>query len=70
MAANAMPPAPCCPPHHWLIEPDDMGRDRWACQKCGLVRAEQGRRVGETRRLSNLCTWSRDEVALIDVDEA
>ena len=68
MAADPMPPAPSCPPHHWLIERDDLGRDRWACQRCGLVRADHGR-VVETRRLSNVCTWSRDEVALLDVDD-
>jgi hypothetical protein len=44
-----------------------MGRDRWACQRCGLVRAETERRPA-TRRLTNVCTWSRDEVALLDVE--
>jgi len=67
MAAETSPPAVACPPHHWLIQPDDMGRDRWACQKCGLVRAETGRRP-DVRRLSNVCTWSRDEIALLDVE--
>ncbi|HLH22902.1 MAG TPA: hypothetical protein VK066_10285 [Chloroflexota bacterium] len=67
MAADSAPPAASCPPHHWLIERDDMGRDRWACQKCGLVRADGGGRA-DTRRLSNVCTWSRDEVVLLDVD--
>jgi hypothetical protein len=65
MAAQSSQPNASCPPHHWLIEPDDMGRDRWACQKCGLVRADTARRA-ETRRLSNVSTWSRDEVALLD----
>jgi hypothetical protein len=67
MAAEIAPPTVACPPHHWLIEPDDMGRDRWACQKCGLVRADAARRA-ETRRFSNVSTWSRDEVALLDED--
>lgn len=67
MAAEITPPTASCPPHHWLIEPDDMGRDRWACQKCGLVRAASARRA-EPRRLSNISTWSRDEVALLDED--
>ena len=67
MAVETAPPTALCPPHHWLIEPDDMGRDRWACQKCGLVRADAARRT-EMRRLSNACTWSRDEVALLDQD--
>jgi Zn-finger protein len=67
MAADTIPPIATCPPHHWLIERDDMGRDRWACQKCGLVRADAVRQA-KTRRLSNVCTWSRDEVALLDAD--
>ena len=67
MAADPAPTPASCPPHHWLIEPDDMGRDRWACQKCGLVR-DDARRPAETRRLSNVSTWSRDEVALLDLD--
>ena len=67
MAAEIAPATATCPPHHWLIERDDMGRDRWACQKCSLVRAQPGR-PAETRRLSNVCTWSRDEVALLDDD--
>ncbi|HEY7062090.1 MAG TPA: hypothetical protein VII06_11465 [Chloroflexota bacterium] len=66
MAADPTPAAATCPPHHWLIERDDMGRDRWACQKCGLVRAAAAR-PAETRRLSNVSTWSRDEVALLDL---
>jgi hypothetical protein len=67
MAAERTAPEPSCPPHYWLFEPDDLGRDRWACQKCGLVRANANR-PAETRRLSNVSTWSRDEVALLDID--
>jgi hypothetical protein len=67
MAAETTPPVASCPPHHWLIERDDMGRDRWACQRCGFVRADAARRA-DSRRLSNVCTWSRDEVALLDVE--
>jgi hypothetical protein len=67
MAAEPSVPAATCPPHHWLIENDDMGRDRWACCKCGLVRAD-ATRPHEARRLSNVCTWGRDEMALVEVD--
>ncbi|HZS02397.1 MAG TPA: hypothetical protein VFE37_27020 [Chloroflexota bacterium] len=67
MAAQTTSPFATCPPHHWLIQADDMGRDRWACQKCGLVRAEAEQRA-DARRFTNVCTWSRDEVALLDPD--
>ncbi len=67
MAAETPLPIASCPPHHWLIERDDLARERWACQKCGLVRPESGR-AADARRLSNVCTWSRDEVALMDAD--
>ena len=67
MAQEPSAPVATCPPHHWLIERDDHGRDRWACQRCGLVRATE-RRSPEGRRLSNVSTWGRDEVALLDID--
>jgi len=56
---------PCCPPHHWLIAEETRGRQRWSCQKCGLVRDETLRPVA-VPRLGNVCTWSREEVALLD----
>jgi hypothetical protein len=57
-----------CPPHHWLIddEPSD-GRERWSCQRCGLVRRETPRPAA-ARRLANVATLGRDEVALLDAD--
>ena len=64
--SSASPPTPSCPPHHWIID-DHLGHQRWSCQKCGLVRDAE-RRSADTRRLANVCTWSRDEVALMDVD--
>ena len=67
MAAESSAPAATCPPHHWMIENDDRGRDRWACCRCGLVRAEAARPAG-SRRLSNVCTWGRDEMVLVEVD--
>ncbi len=67
MSAESPAPAVTCPPHYWLIASDEMGRDRWSCHKCGLVRAD-ARRPTEARRLSNVCTWGRDEVALVEVD--
>ncbi len=64
---DAAPPTAVspCPPHHWLIDQDTSGRERWSCQRCGLVR-DAGRGPAEARRLVNVCTWSRDEVALLD----
>lgn len=60
-------PAAVCPPHHWMIDEDDMGRQRWACCKCGLVRQEE-RRATEVYRLANVSTWGRDEIALVDLE--
>jgi hypothetical protein len=54
-----------CPPHHWLIDDGPHGDQRWSCQKCGLVRAE-ARHPAEARRLANVCTWSPDELVLLD----
>jgi hypothetical protein len=53
-----------CPPHHWLIEDDPYGKQRWSCHRCGLVRNEQ-RRLPEARRLPSASTWGRDEAVLI-----
>jgi Zn-finger protein len=64
--SSASPPTSPCPPHHWMID-DRLGHQRWSCQKCGLVRDPE-RRPADTRRLANVCTWSRDEVALMDDD--
>ena len=59
-------PVASCPPHHWFIG-GSQGRQRWSCQKCGLVRTEERRPI-EARRLANMSTWSRDEVALLDAE--
>jgi len=55
-----------CPPHHWLIDDDPgSGQQRWSCARCGLVRQETPR-PAEARRLANVATLGRDEVALLD----
>ena len=55
---------PGCPPHHWLIG-GERSDEQWCCQKCGLLR-RPARRVVEARRLANVSTWSRDEIALAE----
>jgi hypothetical protein len=67
MDAEASSLTRSCPPHHWLIDDDSPGGERWSCRKCGLVRTPERRPI-EPNRLANVCTWSRDEVALVDVD--
>jgi len=57
-----------CPPHHWLIDDEPLtGKQRWGCARCGLVRSEPPR-PAEARRLANVATLGRDEVALLDPD--
>jgi hypothetical protein len=57
-----------CPPHHWFIDDEPRsGTQRWSCARCGLVRSETPR-PAEARRLANVATLGRDEVALLDPD--
>jgi hypothetical protein len=67
MSKKVPPTAAPCPPHHWLIEDDPHGRQRWSCHKCGLVRNEE-RHLPEARRLPNASTWGRDEAVLVGAD--
>lgn len=30
-----------CPPHHWLVEEQPGGLQRWACYRCGEQREHQ-----------------------------
>ncbi len=57
-------PGPGCPPHYWLAERDPLGREQWVCRRCCQARGLD--RGATPRRLTNACTWSRDEVALLD----
>ena len=65
MAVAPIASTQTCPPHHWLIDGDARGHERWSCQRCGVVRDTTVRPL-EARRLANVCTWSRDEVVLLD----
>ena len=60
---DGSPPTAICPPHHWMIG-SVAGSERWSCQRCGLVRQNEGR-VVQARRLANVATWSRDEMVLV-----
>ena len=33
--------AATCPPHHWLVEEQPTGLQRWACYRCGEERELQ-----------------------------